>query len=216
MSQKLTDEASKWATGEFLIADAPNPHGLLYEHTRTIATLSIAFLGFSVGFAEKLVTVAKFPWGVWALGAVWTLLVLSIILVLLGSVGVHKYLLLPPPTGDPTKQTAYRKQHNTAAAEIGFAAVFLALAAIAFAAFGGGVMAYSRTGLDAASAVHKATSFLSGLKQFSASQWFVESLTWDEQNKQYKTVLTDTNSKTRYLASVSQDSGDAVSYGQQP
>ena len=129
MGKSLNDEAKLWDKGEFQIGDAPNPHALLYEHAKSIATLSIAFLGFSVGYAEKLVTVGKFPYANLTLSAAWILLVLSIILVLAGSVEFHKYLLKPPvPSTDPVvdgkNRERYKKQHNRAVAEIGFAGLF--------------------------------------------------------------------------------------------
>ena len=205
MGKPLNTEATKWKTGEFQIGDAPNAHGLLYEHAKTIATLSIAFLGFSVGYVDKLVTLASFRWAIWALGGAWVLLVLSIILVLLGSVDFHKYLLTPPkdPT-DTTQVSNYEKQHNRVSLQIGFAGLCLAAAAVAFAAFGGGVMAYSKPQIDASVAIQKSMGFLG--KTFPQLNWSVESLIWDEHIKGYKTVLVDLNSKARHFVVVDRKS----------
>ena len=215
MGKGLNEEAPLWETGEFQIADAPNPHSLLYEHTKTIATLSVAFLGFSVGFAEKLVQVANFAWAPWILGGVWALLVLSIVFVLLASVGLHQYLLLPPNPTNTVEVDRYKKLHNSTSTKIGFAGIFLAAAAIAFAVFGGSVMAYSEDKIDASTAIQKATKFLSGLPQLANSQWQVDSLSLEEREKLYKVALTDQKSSTRYLVSVRKIDGETISYGPQ-
>ena len=215
MSKALADEAKEWRTGKFQIGDAPNPHGLLYEHIKTVATISIAFLGFSVGYAEKLVTVAKFEWATQALGIVWGLLVFSIVCVLWGSVELHKYLLKAPedPT-DAKQQKSYKWKHNRAVTLIGLAGSALVFASISFAFFGWGVMSYSNQQIGASAAIKNATSFL--LNTFPQSQWTVESLAWDDQLKGYKTVFVDGNSKTRHFVVVNKESGEAVNFGKGP
>ena len=67
---------------------------------------------------------------------VWSLLVISIVLVLLASVGLHRYLLKAPAAGDTADEQRYKQRYNVAATQVGLSAIALAAAASIFAAFG--------------------------------------------------------------------------------
>jgi hypothetical protein len=76
---------------------SPRPPILTGSYSSTsnpLRPFTVAFLGFSVGFSDKLSQIARFPSAPYLLEAVWGLLVISIVLVLLVSVGLHRYRVI--------------------------------------------------------------------------------------------------------------------------
>ncbi len=202
MGKPLDEQAKEWTTGKFDIGEAPNPHALLFDHTKTISTLSIAFLGLSVGFSEKLAALANFPFAIVFLAAVWALLVISIILVLLASVGLHHYLFKPPASAAAADTDKYKRKYNSAAIKIGFSGMALALAAIVFAIFGGLVLRYSGEPLNTPRAMERALEAVSAMPQMKDAELRVDSLVFAEKEKTYRIVISDETSTESYLISI--------------
>lgn len=212
MGTALDTESANWGTGKFQIGDAPNPIALLYEHTKGIATLAIGFLGFSVGFSDKLVQSANFAAAPWMLSAVWAVLILAVILVLAASTNLHVYLFLPPDPSKPGELDRYKARYNRAATEIGIAGWSLAIAAIVFAIFGAMVMLYAQRPLTLEAAIDKATAFANRIAGASGPQWRVNSSTLDETGKLQKLSITDEVSRQSYTIAVRIADGEIAQF----
>lgn len=212
MGTALDTEAAKWKTGQFQIGDAPNPIGLLYEHNKGIATLAVGFLGFSVGFSDKLVQSANFAAAPWMLTSVWVLLILSVILVLSASANLHIFLFLPPDASVPAQVERYKARYNRAAAEIGIAGWSLAGATAVFAVFGALVMFYAPRPLTLEAAIGKATAFCDRVAGSAAAKWRADTSTLDETGKLQKIALMDATSKQSCSVAVRIADGDIAQF----
>ena len=209
MGKPLRDQAGLWTKGEFDIADAPNPHGLLFEHIKSLATLSVAFLGLSVGFSDKLTEIAHFPSAPYLLGAVWGLLVISIVLVLLASLGLHRYLLKAPAPGDTVAEKRYRHGYNVTATQVGFSGIALAVAACTFAVFGALILVTPPNAVDAQAAMRRASTVAAGLPQLKGAKLSVASLSYDRDARVYRVIVTNEDSD-RYLVVIAKVDGEAI------
>jgi hypothetical protein len=212
MGTALDTEAAKWKTGQFQIGDAPNPISLLYEHNKGIATLAIGFLGFSVGFSDKLVQSANFTAAPWMLTSVWVLLILAIVLVLAASANLHIFLFLPPDVTVQKQVDRYKARYNRAATEIGIAGWSLAGAAVVFAVFGALVMFYTQRPLTLEAAIGKATVFCDRVAGNAAAKWRADTSTLDETGKLQKIALTDETSKQSCSVAVRIADGDIAQF----
>lgn len=211
MGTALDTEAAKWSTGEFQIGDAPNPIGLLYEHTKGIATLAIGFLGFSVGFSDKLVQSANFAAAPWILTGVWALLILSVILVLAASANLHVFLFLPPNAAVQAEVSRYKARYNRAATEIGIAGWSLAAAAAVFTLFGALVMFNAQRPLTIEAAIAKATAFVDRVSGGTA-KWHVDATSLDETGKLQKVAVADDAGKQSYSVAVRIGDGEIAQF----
>lgn len=211
MGTALDAEAAKWTTGQFQIGDAPNPISLLYEHTKGIATLAIGFLGFSVGFSDKLVQSANFAAAPWMLTGVWVLLILSVILVLAASANLHVYLFLPPNTAVPSEVERYKARYNRAATEIGIAGWSLAGAAAVFTIFGAMVMFYAPRPLTLEAAIGRASAFVDRVVEHKA-KWRVDATSLDETGKLQRIAMADDAARQSYSIAVRIADGEIAQF----
>lgn len=95
MTNQINNEAPKWLTGNFNVADAPSPHHLLFEYAKTLSTLSVSVLGLTAIFARQISESLGLPSGSLLLFLIWLSFLLSLIFALISSAQVHKYLLQP-------------------------------------------------------------------------------------------------------------------------
>jgi hypothetical protein len=81
-----------WTDGTFEIEDAPNPLGVLQEHSKTVLALATTFLGASAAFAEKFVGSNPSKWQIGATVIVWAMLLVSIFAAVMCCAKMYGYL----------------------------------------------------------------------------------------------------------------------------
>jgi hypothetical protein len=144
-------------------------------------------------------------------------LVISIVLVLLASVGLHRYLLKPPLAGDAADEQRYKQQYNVAATQVGFSAIALAAAASLFAAFGVLVISGHGNKINAQLAIARALAVTAHLPQLNGATLAIDSLADVEpQGGVYNVVVANAQTQDRYLVIIDKASGDATQVRKQP
>ena len=182
----------------------PSPWSLLHEDSKTIITLSTAFLGLTVTFSDKLFVGVANGIEIALLIFIWIILCAVTAMGIYASAGLSNYLRLR------------RANANASIRFLTLAFTLLVFASILFIIFGGIQVSKRTKNVDAASTLNTAVDFLTSSHPNSKDHWIPESLVWDQTAQNYQIVVLNNLDQSKFLVVIDSKTGNVVKFEQKP
>ncbi len=204
---KAQDLKAKAKDGSFEVDPAPNPHALVMEHSKTLITISAAFVGLAVTFSDKLLGDSPQTPQIVLFICLWLFILGGLYCGIRTTSSLHKFLFWPEPktqdeAGKKKAADEANEARKTSARHANAGPVCLMLAGI-FALFL--VLSKIIQGpqpLNADKCAKISLAYLNSFPGAASSNWTLEKMEWNEDKKTFSITLKIPQSTTAFVLTV--------------
>ena len=179
-SKLLRDE---FKTGKFQVEDAPNPITVVMEHSKTLITISTAFMALVATFSEKLLSDEPTKLQCWLYLILWILLLAGMSCGVVAAQWLHMFILWPSEDdGEDNAKEKAKRMHNLSADAANIGPYCLLAAGITAAWLSVSKISHGRTPLDANQCVKAAIAYLNDFPGTATPNWVLDKMELNQSN----------------------------------
>lgn len=208
-SKKLRDE---FKTGTFLVDEAPNPVKVVIEHSKTLITISTAFMALVASFSDKLLSDAPSTFYCWLFGILWLALLAALFCGVVSAQWLHQFILWPSEDkGVDEAQKEAKRMHNLSADAANIGPYCLLVAGVAAMWLSISKVCDGAKPLDTDKCTKLSIAYLNSFPGLPPSNWILEKMEWTESNKLCCITLKNPQITTAYTLTVDAKKGAVLS-----